>query len=738
MGSHYIPVRSLKLDGVSIAPEIYCPANGFVDPNGEDFPEVLQDYPAALGEACTIGGYIPDPTIPIPDSIVDAFLENPNLPADVNSFNYIHYVLDRTKSQNAIFNIVAGTAIENVVMSLSGAILATNANSKASFDLLSYSESVVIIRLKYNLGVNVSITPSQPSGHPSAGLIAILAGVPSTTVNVQSQIYLKKVTFFKPLLNLTTLSFNGCKALYDIIWADTSFPNLLTAANAFNGCAFTELTTIPSTPNLTNASYFVANCLGLTDVVLPFSISTITNVVALFWNTPKLRNINSIGIGGTIEWIFTAMITANVSNLFSNCGFDGTIKLGFPNTTGIVNNVFVSSPNIRHIEFLSLLNSAIASYNVILNCEGVISITFPSSFRGTVDLMNSSISGIFNSLELIQWPMDDSPGVSYSNSASFYILSAITLAPKLKTIRGRLNYTYALPLYNGVGVVTAGFMQMTEGKFPGLEEIDYPDMPFTSVAIGYCKLSTFKAKINSSSELVFTNCNFNPASFNELLSNIVPWVATTNNSRQIRMIGNTTELPIFHALVGTVQTAVIYQDKLRYTKSACKGTPAIGMKLARTINGGFILAGSAGAPIVLRQTHVLPAQALPIGTKITFIGNFSQLAHFTTAVGVGLPPVTNLYIVASTVNATSMDYQVSLTPGGAPILLTNTLASDTNANIRYLLDVVNVTEDATYWYLTFNLSTYNTYIYGTLDAIFDPLIIDEDVVLHLNRGIQLL
>lgn len=80
MGSHYFQIKPIIFSGVTVDPQIYCPANGFPNPNTEDFPEVLQNYPEALGEACNIAGYI-DPTDPAQVEAAE-LIPNPIKPSD--------------------------------------------------------------------------------------------------------------------------------------------------------------------------------------------------------------------------------------------------------------------------------------------------------------------------------------------------------------------------------------------------------------------------------------------------------------------------------------------------------------------------------------------------------------------------------------------------------------------------------------------------------------------------------
>lgn len=714
----------------AVDPAVLCPISGFVDTNN----------PTLLGEACIIGGYIPDPTIPIPNADIDTVIANPGLFIPTNTYRYLLFVFDKRLSANAIFATGLGTASENIVLDMAGNTIATNANNLATFNLNSYVGDVIAIRLRFATGVNITIQPSQPTSFQCTGLIGIVSSVQSANITCVSQIYLKRILFLAPLINITTLNFTGCTLLYDIIWADTSFAYLITAAGAFYGCGFRKLITLPSMPALTSAYQLIYGCLSLEEFNTPFNLSTILNVGYMMYNTPKLKTINGVGVGGTLTWDFPAIVTGyNVYYLFYNCGFDGTVKIGLANPTTQIGIIFELCPNIKHIEFLSLsaaTNAAIAA--LIKQCKSLISVTFPDSYLGPADIIYDAISGNFDSLEEVQFPMNDDPSAYYSAYTQSALLASVVAAPKLKVIRGRLREQYTAPPFvsSSVGSFNSFTLTITEGKYPSLEEVDYPLLPFSIITINYCNLKKFTSKIFSTNPIVFQNCILPPEEVAVILSNTVPWQINSNSYKNVSFIGNGVSLPIYYATSITAQTVSIYEDTWKALKSGSAGIPLAGMKHARSL---FISmdAGTIGNPIRITQNvQQTTTQALPIGTRLIFIGSYSNQAGIATANAAGLPSFQNLYITSATVNAGSITYEISTTLGGSPITHLTDVVSALSLNFRMLLEVINVTSDASYWYITHNLSTFNyqsAYNNG-LSAIFgDP--IDAEVMLFLNRGL---
>ena len=83
--THYIPVGNLQLDGVSIDPAIYCPANGYPDPTK---PETLAQYCPVGGYEKIIPEYVPDDGIPMieaPSGSITLLCINIGIPLNITT-----------------------------------------------------------------------------------------------------------------------------------------------------------------------------------------------------------------------------------------------------------------------------------------------------------------------------------------------------------------------------------------------------------------------------------------------------------------------------------------------------------------------------------------------------------------------------------------------------------------------------------------------------------------------------
>ncbi len=735
MGSHYIPVGKLKIDKSIL--DLACPAAGY----GET-PPPPEIY-------CPINGYIPDPTIPQPDELVDDFLDDPDrfIPGDVDSYQYILFLLNRDKSPNTIFKTGAPTALENVTLAWNGSVISTNANNLNSFDLNDYNESVVVIRLKFNPATNIAINASQPADMPAAGLVAVLSGIQSASFQLTNQIHLKKVKFFKPLINVTTLSFNGSASLYDIKWADASFDYLINVPSSFRACGFQKLTNIPYIPNAQNVSYFIYDNLGLEEVVLPFDLTTVTNVQYLFGNVPKLKKINGIGVGGKLVVNFDSVtgISSSGTNLFSNCGFDGDLEINLLNITSNLYRLVKECDFVRNVKIDigdHNLTSLSATSNLIGNCPRLKKVTFSDNYKGNMQLLQYGLVGSFESLEEIVFPMNDTPGEMYSNFASFQFLQGIKFAPKLKKVSGRLGFDLQyLTFYSNTHTAAMTTLNFKEGIFPALEEIDYPELPFTTATFNYCNLKKINCKFPTNINISFLNCNIDADSFNVILNKTIPWIHHTNTFRTYVLTGNRGNLPIVKGtFTNNNMTTNVREDTLRYTKSTINMMPEIGMNAVCRFEQFVILAGNKDDDIIIQQyvysAGTAQTQMLQDNTPF-FVRGYGDNSVMDDFINKGIPVLDKLYIAESWADISNpyIYYKITDTPNGSPL----TFLDDFDYNkltICANLKVIDVYDDANYVYVVLDAS-FNSYRpHSYLQALCTDEI-DVDALMKTNRQVTL-
>ena len=295
--THYIPVGNLVLNGVTIDPEIYCPANGYPDPTA---PETLAQY-------CPIGGYF-DINQPIP------YIPEPNLPTANPDEGQI--ILICTTDMNAAINVQTTTLSGQVNYSVYGAndvlIHSQNVNSGTVFfyqfpasggtelggGILGYK--VVISAVTTELRTFKTLTKS---GYDNFGWPILEAHIkcPTLTSLVDGFLnegFIKLIKFYGPhdnlasllqmasgttnlkrlelptsLNRLTSMNFllqsSGCE---ECIIHATSLPELITMLGTFSGSKIksnplAHIPILPKCTTLTSAYSFAENLKG--DLIIP-------------------------------------------------------------------------------------------------------------------------------------------------------------------------------------------------------------------------------------------------------------------------------------------------------------------------------------------------------------------------------------------------------------------------------------------------------------------------------------
>lgn len=262
--THYIPVGNLVLDGVSIDPEIYCPANGYPDPTA---PETLAQY-------CPAGGYF-DPNQPIP------YIPEEGVPEITPSDGEI--VLIMTNALDAAINtqvtINNGTQSRYTIYGEDDNVLHTQTvNNNTVF---YYQFPVGGIPLGSGLmGYKVVITAATTgeitgfkfaakTGYAPTGWPVMEAHIkcPSLTTLADAfnnQRYLKKVAFYGDHNNLQHINniVINCRALVEF-QANVSMNALLNIGSAFEETHSLETLTLPSSLPLVNGLYRTFRYCGL-------------------------------------------------------------------------------------------------------------------------------------------------------------------------------------------------------------------------------------------------------------------------------------------------------------------------------------------------------------------------------------------------------------------------------------------------------------------------------------------
>ena len=252
--THYIPVGNLVLDGVSIDPAIYCPANGYPDPTD---PEVL----AAI---CPVGGYY-DPDEPIPYTPEEGVPEI--VPTDGEIVLIMTNALDA--AVNTQVTISNATQARYTILGNNDDVLhTTTVNNNATFYyqfpvggiplgsglygykvVISAATTGTITAFKFN-----TKTGFAPTGWPVLEAHIKCPTLTSLADAFNNQRYLKKVVFYgdhNALTNLGNCVIN-CRNLVEF-HANVSMNNLITLGSTFEETHSLEILTLPaSLPALTS------------------------------------------------------------------------------------------------------------------------------------------------------------------------------------------------------------------------------------------------------------------------------------------------------------------------------------------------------------------------------------------------------------------------------------------------------------------------------------------------------
>lgn len=408
MGSHYIPVNSLKLDGVSIQPEVYCPANGFPDPADPNFPETLQNYPEALGQACIIGGYIPDPEIYIPPTIIS---EMP-VPGDGEIFllcadKHEPRLYFRCATNSGQYTVkVFGTDDVTPVYSAN-----INSNSYFSYDLpvgngkttgLGFTTFLIVISATVAPNYLTSFIISTPSlgssfCNPIISAKFKTSGITTLGDAFKNNFHIQSIELIGNMDALTSLSgvAQGAVLLENFVVAD-SMNALITLINAFNGCiSLKSLSLLNSLPELLSMESMLANDCGVLNFTMPSSLPKLTTVKNICYankfiisfsftaSLPELLNMESAFYN---SYVVNILLPTNCPKVTTLRNFAANaIKLEgefvFPemNQCTTLNYTFASARLIEKLHFTGGMPNCTNISGLITQCKKITELKLPTS-----------------------------------------------------------------------------------------------------------------------------------------------------------------------------------------------------------------------------------------------------------------------------------------------------------------------------------------------------------------------
>lgn len=381
--THYIPVGNLVLDGVSIDPEIYCPANGYPDPNA---PETLAQY-------CPVGGYF-DPNQPIP------YIPEEGVPEVTPSSGEI--VLIMTNALDAAINtqvtISNGTQSLYTIYGEDDNVLHTQTvNNNTVF---YYQFPVGGIPLGSGLyGYRVVITAATTgeitgfkfttkSGYAPIGWPVLEAHIkcPSLTTLADAfnnQRYIKKVAFYGDHNNLQHINniVINCRALVEF-QANVSMNALISIGSAFEETHSLETLTLPSSLPLVNSLYRTFRYCGLkSSPPLPNSLPECTSMFLAFSYMQRLKGTLYIPDAPKCTVLtYVASYNPQVEKVV----FRGSYK----HTAGTATACFYDCPNLIEVDMGDVWGAEGVTTTISslfdINTQLVKKIKLPNKFVGTI------------------------------------------------------------------------------------------------------------------------------------------------------------------------------------------------------------------------------------------------------------------------------------------------------------------------------------------------------------------
>lgn len=235
--THYIPVGNLQLDGVSIDPAIYCPANGYPDPNA---PETLEQY-------CPAHGYY-DPTQPIP------YIPDPAIPAIIPDDGTITLIMT-TQMDAAISASASATYPFYPKWEIYGA-----------GDQLIYSETGNAFFYEFPSSGGIGLK----NGHQAFKIVISSTGTPITSFQ-----FTKRTGY--------------ASAGWPVLEAHIKCASLTSLYRAFLAQKMIGYVKLYGAHNsLMNMSESFKDCTEIKEIQMNVELNSLSNLYSAFFNTPEL------------------------------------------------------------------------------------------------------------------------------------------------------------------------------------------------------------------------------------------------------------------------------------------------------------------------------------------------------------------------------------------------------------------------------------------------------------------
>lgn len=470
---------------------------------------------------------------------------------------------------------------------------------------------------------------------------------------------LKSVKLPSTLNSLTTLAstFNGCYSLKSVE-LPTSMNALTTINQGFVDCRELEYINLPvNLPALTNLNTAFSNCKKLKSITLPTNAAALTDLSQTFQSSPAIESI-------VLPVYLPALTTmANFAN-----GCSGLKSITFPtaNPSSLTNmsQSFISCYSLDNVVLPSSLPALTTMATAFQSCYNLENITMPTSAPQL-----STITQTFNScykLKSVVLPQDASKINSLANTFNVcYNITDITLPtylPLVNDMNSAFYYCSNLKTINNLPNIGSGVNSIDGGNaFYFTESI--PDVSLNGkfgrlVFQGYGTNSVSKLKslrlfnplspwnVGSSPYLGITYCGLDASALNDLFTDLSTNGAGTGSPRGIVISGNPGSFTVTRSATLTIGSSTGFIS------------PATDISVGMEISGN-----GADSPVAVTFDGTLDTVNLTAhGLKNNAMVSFSSITTTT-----GIIVYTPYYVI----NKTDNDFQLSYTPGGSVIPLTN-------------------------------------------------------------------
>jgi len=462
-------------------------------------------------------------------------------------------------------------------------------------------------------------------GSPNLTAFNLVTG--TITVNMAM---LEQVELVSSTANITTVYTNLFGLESVIIPPTTTFSSI---SSMFQNCY--ALTTVPllnTSTNNTTASMF-QNCYSLTTVPL-FNTAAVTNMANMFQGCSSLQSVplfnttavTNMGAGmfsscSSLQSVplFNTSLVNNMSSMFSGCSSLQSVPLF---NTAAVTTMATMFQNCYSLFSVPLFNTALVTTmaNMFLGCSSLQSV--PLFNTSLVNNMSSMFSGCYS---LVSVPLFNTAAVT-TMASMFSGCSSLQSVPLFNTsvnttMTNMFNNCITLqsiPLFNSASVTATG---LAFNSCSSLSKAATSNLKVTTTFSG-CKLSTTE------------------------LNNIISALGITSSAQSLTLTAN----------YGSIQY------NLAGTTTA--GSTTVTMASTANLQIGMNITGSGiSAPAAVTFTDA--------GDLVNWtnhgLTNGSLIRFSTIVTTTGIVTTTSYYVV----NATTNDFQVSTTSGGAALPLTN-------------------------------------------------------------------